>query len=115
MITVPEFTEVQGVAVRLPDNPKVMDFFNLYLTNEIFQLIVDETNRFAYQYFDEHPESVNSNFAGDEDICCVSNFNGYSGYKPSIPMYWSTDALYNTIFSMHETYTFPINLEVSTF
>ena len=26
MITVPEFTEVEGVAVRLPDNPKVMDF-----------------------------------------------------------------------------------------
>ena len=103
MITVPEFTEVEGVAVRLPDNPKVMDFFNLYLTNEIFQHIVDETNRFADQYFDEHPESVNSTYLQEWEPVTLLEIKIFVAlvilmgivHKPSIPMYWSTDALYN--------------------
>ena len=108
MITVPEFTEFEGVAVRLPDNPKVMEFFNLYLTNEIFQLIVDEMNRFADQYFDEHPESVNSTYLQEWEPVTLLEIKIFVAlvilmgiaHKPSIPMYWSTDALYNTsIFS----------------
>ena len=103
-ISVPEFTEVEGVTVRVPDNPTVLDFLNLYLTDELFQLMVDETNRYADQYFDDHPESADSTSLQEWEPVSLREMKTFIAlvilmgivHKPTIPMYWSTDTLYST-------------------
>lgn len=44
------FSEAEGLNVRMNGN-EPLDFLNLYLTNEFWDLLVTETNRFAAQYF----------------------------------------------------------------
>jgi hypothetical protein len=44
------FTGIEGVKVRVKGDPGPMDFFNLYITQKIIELLVVETNRYAKQY-----------------------------------------------------------------
>lgn len=44
------FLEEQGLNIRLDPNSSELDFLELYLTGEIYDLIVQETNKFAAQY-----------------------------------------------------------------
>ena len=103
-ISVPEFTEVEGVTVRVPDNPTALDFLNFYLTDELFQLMVDETNRYADQYFHDHPESADSTSLQEWEPLSLREMKTFIAlvilmgivHTPTIPMYWSTDMLYST-------------------
>ena len=38
------FREVEGLQVRIKDNPTVIDFVELYLTAELFELLFTEAN-----------------------------------------------------------------------
>ena len=44
------FNETEGLSVRIKVNLSPIDFFELYITNTVQQLIVDESNRYAQQY-----------------------------------------------------------------
>ena len=49
------FREVEGLQVRIKDNPTVIDFVELYLTGELFELLVTQTNLYADQFLsDKH-------------------------------------------------------------
>ena len=53
--TIPVFSENEGLGVRIRDTPIVLDFVELYLTDEILTHVVNETNRYAHQYLEEYP------------------------------------------------------------
>ena len=57
------FLEEEGLRVRMNDDSTVLDFVQLYLTDEFFMLLVTETNRFAQQ-FCTSAEYVARNYVG---------------------------------------------------
>jgi hypothetical protein len=95
--------------VDLPENPREFDYFGLYFTDDIINLIVRETNRYATQYIEENADTIrpHSNVrawkrTNSNEIITFTGLLLLMGivYKPRLPLYWSTDDLYNTpIFS----------------
>ena len=47
---IPAFTACTGLQVQLPNNAGVSDYLTLFLTNEFFDLLVEQTNLYAAQY-----------------------------------------------------------------
>ena len=45
------FTGEEGLCVRMKENATPLDYIELYLTDEIMELLVAETNRYAEQFF----------------------------------------------------------------
>ena len=52
---IPDFTATPGIQVELPDEPSEVDFVNLFFTNDVFDLLVTQTNLYASQYISNHP------------------------------------------------------------
>ena len=50
--TIPIFSENEGLHVRIRDTPNVLDFVELYLTDQILTHVVNETNLYAHQYLE---------------------------------------------------------------
>ena len=81
-----------------------LDFFELYFTEDVVRLLVIKTNRYAVNFFAENPEVSETSYTGswqDVDEVEMRTFTGLIFlmgiiYKPSIPMYWSTNNLYHT-------------------
>ena len=89
---------------RLGDNPSVLDFFHLYISQEFLEILVEETNRYAEQYRKSHSEDIASgnmtlNWA-PVDMNEMKTFIGLLllmgiHFLPEINLYWSTHELYN--------------------
>ena len=85
--------------MSLPDNRTEMDILDLYLTDEFYDLIVLETNRYAKQYFKENTGLPKySRARQDLDKAELQVFFALtllSGIiqKPHMRMYWSTNPL----------------------
>ena len=100
------FCETQGlITCTLGENPTVLDFVQLYLTEELFTLIVIETNRYAEEYIESIDEHRRSNlYVGKWEPVTVAEIKRIIGifilmgvvYKPSISMYWSSDEIFST-------------------
>jgi len=65
----------------LPDEPKPVDFLSLFLHNELIDILVHETNRYAMQHLasaqlDPQPHVDNDNRAGNETVSCNDNADG---------------------------------------
>jgi hypothetical protein len=86
-----------------------LDYFKLYLTPNIVNLIVTETNRYADQYIQENMDTLRPHSTArkwqptnSDEIMTFLGLLLLMGvvYKPRLPMYWSTNELYHTaIFS----------------
>ena len=83
-------------------------YLELYLTDEIMTLIVNEINRYAEQFLAANIISGQNLCLSSWETTTVPEMKTFIGvillmgiiYKPQIPLYWSTDPLYNTpIFS----------------
>ena len=46
------FTGEEKILIQMTENPTPLDFFQLYITNELLDVIVTETNRYATHYID---------------------------------------------------------------
>ena len=55
-------TETEGLKVRMNQQQNVLDFLQLYLTDEMLELIVIETNRFANQLFLKNPDKAANSY-----------------------------------------------------
>ena len=56
-----EFTANTGLQVLFyPNTATLLDFLNLFLTDEFFQLIVGQRNLYAEQYIEANPENSTS-------------------------------------------------------
>ena len=97
--TIPIFSEKEGLSVRTGDTPNLLDFVELYLTDETLTHVVNETNRYAHQYLEENSEKADNTYFSawtDTDILEMKKFFGLvilMGiiHKPNLPTYWSTD------------------------
>ena len=99
------FTEVEGLNCQVRDDATVLDYVELYLTDVIMTLIVDETNRFAEQYLLEKSVTDPDNSYLDQwTSVTIPEIKKFIGtlllmgivYKPDLHMYWSTDIYYST-------------------
>jgi len=93
----------EKITGTLPANPTAFDFFSLYFDDDIIDLIVAETNRYADQYISRNeiaPHSpVKTWQPTDRDE--MKTFLGLATlmgivFKPRLSMYWSTDSIYKT-------------------
>ena len=92
------FTETEDLKVRM-NNQSIIDFVKLYLTDEVFTILVTETNRFAEQFLAAAAEKTRTNsYVGKWVPVTLPETKKFLDlvilmgiiYKPSIPLYWST-------------------------
>ena len=93
----------------LPRNPTVQDFFKLYITDQIIEHIVIQTNLYAQQFIEQHQNNLRPHSLVDQwkamdrteilTLLAVIILMGVV-QKPKFALYWSTDSLISTpIFS----------------
>ena len=103
------FLEVSGLKKHM-NSQMTIDFFQLHLTDELFQFLVTETNQYASQFIVEREGNNGSDdsYVGTWEDTTIVEMKRFIGllilmeivYKPTIPVYWSTSELHNTpIFS----------------
>ena len=98
------FLEDEGLNIRLDPNSSELDFLELYLTDDFYDLIVRETNRFAAQYIASNPDKADSRYVGlwtdttKEELKIFFAVVIMMGiiHKPNINSYWSLDELLET-------------------
>ena len=98
---VPPFTGTPGIKVPLPNNPSTGDFLNLFLTDEFFDILVEQTNLYAIQYKRNNPNLPPHSRANEwfdttrvemKQFIALSLLMGIVR-KPEIAQYWSTNPL----------------------
>ena len=52
---IPQFTATPGIQVPLPNEPSAGDFMKHFLTDQLFDLLVTQTNLYASQYKRNNP------------------------------------------------------------
>ena len=95
------FDEQVGLKINMEGKEK-MDFYNLFLTDELIDLMTAETNRYAEQEIDRHrPLRRNSRYKSWKPVDSVEmkKFIGILYLMgivrlPTIELYWSRDVLY---------------------
>ena len=97
-----EFSAYTGLpALFDPNTATLLDFLNLFLTDEFFQLISGQTNLYAEQYIEANPENPTSNTCSPTTPNEIKLFLALyllTGIvqKPQIKQFWSTDPLLQT-------------------
>ena len=92
-----EFSEVAG-PVNLPESMSQVDYFFLFFTDEVIDLLVNETNRYAEQVRKNTPTAHRVCMWHDIDRCEMKAFlsllllTGLTK-RSSYDLYWSTDPL----------------------
>lgn len=91
---IPDFTAATGLNFNLPDIPKPLDFFVEFVDDNLWDLIVEETNRNACQKLSNSPERL-ANFVPvtRAEIKAFIGINIVMGINslPQLALYWSSD------------------------
>ena len=100
------FPEIEGLqpVMRVPDEPSTLDFVQLYLTDNIFNILVTETNRYVHQFLATIDGEARPSYSGKLTPVTLPEMKKFIGvillmgviYKPSIPMHWVTEEIYWT-------------------
>ena len=102
------FAETEGLHIRMRDNANMLDYLELYLTDQILEHIVHEMNPFANDFITQHPDKAKNTYIAKWTDVAVPELKKFIGlvilmgiiHKPSLPDYWSLDDMYWTpIFS----------------
>ena len=96
------FTRGYGLQMRICENATPVEYLDLYMTDEIINVIVTETNRYAEQYMADH--DAHSSYLRSWVPVTPNDIRQFIGmlvlmgiiYKPSVHMYWSTNELLST-------------------
>ena len=103
---IPDFTEQSGINANFNEERDTVDFLGLFLDDEFFKILVDQTNVYAAQYIAAHPElPPHSRFRKWVDVSIPEMKTFLSLYlltgivvKPELQQYWSTNPLIKTEF-----------------
>ena len=103
---IPDFTELSGINANFNEERDTVDFLGLFLDDEFFKILVDQTNVYAAQYIAAHPElPPYSRFRKWVDVSIPEMKTFLSLYlltgivvKPELQQYWSTNPLIKTEF-----------------
>ena len=94
-----EFQEEVGINVDYENLQSCLDFFSLFFTEEVWQLLVEQTNLYAEQKRGPEEHSVWYPVTLDEMKAWVSLYlNMGLVTKPNLSCYWSTDPALNSPF-----------------
>ena len=98
------FLEVSGLK-KHTNSQMPINFFQLYLIDELFQLLVTETNWYTSQFITECEGNNGSDdsYVDTSEDTTIAEMKRFTGlliligivYKPTIPMYWPTSELHN--------------------
>lgn len=97
------FTGNPGIKVDVPNDPKPIDIFKIFVEEEILNHIVNQTNIFARRFIDKQSDKDRTNARANrwKPVCLeeLLNFLAVSllmglEKNPTIPSYWSTDDLF---------------------
>ena len=102
------FVEIEGLRIRMQDNANMLDYLELYLTDQILEHTVHETNRLANDFITQYPGKTKNTYIGRWTDVATPELKKLIGsvilmgiiHKPSLPDYWSLGDMYCTpIFS----------------
>ena len=96
--------EQEGLNIRLDPNSSELDFLELYLTDEIYDLIARETNRFAAQFIASHPDKEDTRYVGSWTDVFKKELKVFFAvvimmgiiHKHNVNSYWSLEELLAT-------------------
>jgi len=100
-LQIPQFTATPRIQVQLPNEPSAGDFMKLFLTDQLFGLLVTQTNLYASQYkrsnpnLPRHPQAnywVDTTRNEMKQFLALTLLMGIVK-KPQLCDYWSTNAL----------------------
>lgn len=93
----PNFNSAIGITFPLPENPKEIDFFSAFIDDELWDLTVLETNRYAQQKLADSPARL-ANFlpVTRTELKAFIAVNIIMGMLklPSIALYWSCNEFF---------------------
>ncbi|KAL9976895.1 hypothetical protein ACROYT_G014236 [Oculina patagonica] len=86
------FTSTTGAVSRIPEDGTAKDFFDLFVSDEVFEAFVEETNRYARQYIAHKPDQ-RWRETNVEEMKAYFGLNILFGIKklPDTDLYWSKD------------------------
>ena len=91
---IPDFTAATGLTFNLPDNPNPLDYFVEFVDDNLWDLIVLETNRYARQKLSTSPERL-ADFVPvtRAEIKAFMGINIIMGIVKlsKVSLYWSSD------------------------
>ena len=101
-----DFTAQSGINANINEETDTVDFLGLFLDDEFFKLLVDQTNLYAAQYIAAHTElPLHSRIRKWVDVSIPEMKIFPSLYlltgivvKPELQQYWSTNPLIKTEF-----------------
>ncbi|KAM4045335.1 piggyBac transposable element-derived protein 4-like [Anomaloglossus baeobatrachus] len=97
---IPPFLATPGINVEVADFTP-FDFFQIFITTEVLQLIVFQTNLYAHQYISQNPTSAYSHSWTPTNVPELRKFLGITlnmglVKKPSLRSYWATKTVHST-------------------
>ena len=87
-----KYTGEERIIKQLPITPTVEDFFRLYITEDIIDHVVTQTNLYARQYLEAEKDNPRPHSTAhqwkptDRDKMLT-----FLGHKPNLTMYWSEE------------------------
>ena len=94
---IPDFNAATGITFTLPANPNPLDYFAEFLTDELWDFIVKETNRYAHQKLCDLPQRL-AKFVPvtSAEMKAFVGINVIMGINvlPSLALYWSSDSFF---------------------
>ena len=98
------FHENVGLNRCMQENASVLDYLQLYLTDNVFDHLVTETNRFAEQFIQDNLVDADNSYTGLWVPVTRNEMKKFIGlvllmgiiYKPTVPLYCSTDEMFVT-------------------
>ena len=93
-VRVCDFTQRTAATSRVPEDGTALDFFHLLLPSNLFEILVEETNRYATQSIRTKPDARWYPTTVEEMRAFIA-LNMFFGIKslPETRLYWSDDSL----------------------
>ena len=108
-----DFSREAGLLINIPEDANELDFFKIFLTNDVLESITNETNEYARNYIESAMAANNLKESSrfklwPEDGISVDDMKSFialSFYfglvnKENVKSYWSTDGIYDTPLSL---------------
>lgn len=92
------FTGQPGLQLPIPENPTALDFFSLFIDNELIIMLVEQANLYAKQYLEESQLDLRPRSRAEMIKFLALTLLMGIVKKPDYQMYWAKDPVVQTPF-----------------